>query len=342
MRLLGVNSYWFEELVSKFDMSISVITCLADSAFEDLVVESLISSELPDLSLEFRAISLANLMAHLENLPSDNRRRVLIHDLGTLDLANLTSQPALVVISLDDGGVESIRAEVARALRDFDVRERTVRRMRSDLVLVTGTSGSPGISTIALNLANELALEDEIHLIDSDPNRRDLAFLLGGKRDEKFARLKSKLSISQGELAPSARLQIADAGAAPEIRLALSDRRTTARCYSDLLETSGRIVFVLQPENNTMFELERFLAARESELFQAQLIFLINKVGQTRRQLSIQRRFTARIGTHQVSVAPLDLKALELAKSQYAPLADVAPRSKLRRSLQELARSLVE
>jgi len=340
--LLEADSFWFVELAPDFEMSIGVITCLTDSAFEDLVVESLISTELPDLTLEFRAISATNLRTHLANLPSDDCRRIVIHDLGELDLKGITLHPALVVISLASGNAEYIRGEVARALRDFDVTKRIEREIRSDLVLVTGTSGSPGISTIALNIANELALDNEIHLIDKDPNRKDLAFLLGGKRDEPSIRLNSRLSISQRDLATSARLQIADGGAAPEIRQALSDRRTIARSYSDILEMAGRVVFVVQPENNTMFELERFLAARESELFHARPIFLINKLDQTRRQLSIQRRLKARIGTYPVSVAPLDLKAIELAKSQYSPLADVAPRSKLRRSLQELARSLVE
>lgn len=323
-------------------MRIGVITCLTDSGFEDLVVESLISNDLADLVLEFRAISLANLQAHLANLPSDDRRRVVIHDLSDTDSIGLRPHPALVVISLYSGSAESIRAEVARALRDFDLSKRIERTKRKDLVLVTGTTGSPGISTIALNLANELSLEREVHLIDNDSKRKDLAFLLGGKRDEPTVRLNSRLSISQGELATTTRLQIADGGAAPEIRQALSDRRAMARSFSDLLEMAARVIFVVQPENNTMFELERFLAARESELFEAEPIFLINKLGPSRRQLSIKRRLQARIGTHSVLIAPLDLKALELAKSQYSPLGDVAPRSKLRRCLQELASSIVE
>jgi len=321
-------------------MSIGFITCLADSDFEDLVVESLTSSDLPDLILEFRAISSANLTLYLENLPIDDKRRIIIHDLRNLQLP--PTQSALSTISIDSGSPESIRAEVARALRDFDRSNKSDLGIRSDLVMVTGTSGSPGISTIALNLANELSLAHQIHLIDSDSYRKDLAFFLGGKRDEPSIRLHSRLSISQGEFSTSAHLQIADGGAAPELGQALSDRRVVARSYSDLLEMAARIIFVVQPESNTIYELERFLAARESDLFQARPIFLINKVGQTRRQLSIQRRLQARIGTYPVSLAPLDLKAIELAKSQYSPLADVAPRSKLRRAIADLARSLVE
>jgi hypothetical protein len=121
MQLLEADSFWFVELAPDFEMSIGVITCLTDSAFEDQVVESLISTELPDLTLEFRAISVSNLRAHLANLPSDDRRRIIIHDLGALDLEGITLHPALVVISLVSGGAEYIRGEVARALRDFDV-----------------------------------------------------------------------------------------------------------------------------------------------------------------------------------------------------------------------------
>lgn len=324
-------------------MGIGIITCLGDAQIEDSVISSLFSGELPELNLEHRALSFGSLHAFLVALPRDDQRRILIHDLDEVTLSAIRAISAgLVQLRLTEATPNGIRSEVSRSLRNFDsVIPQQRQQLRTDLVLVTGTSGAPGITTVALNLASELAFEREIQLVDLDSRRKDLAFLLGGKRAASTTRLDKKLSISSGELSEGA-LNLADGGVAPDLSLALSDRRSAARSFSDTLDCAATVIFVAQPENNLTFELERFLDAYSNHLFSARPLFLINKLGSSVRHRSILRRCQARIGSLEMHTAPWDQSALERSKTQYAPLAAVAPRSRLRKSLRDLALQLLQ
>ena len=91
-----------------------------------------------------------------------------------------------------------------------------------------------------------------------------------------------------------------------------------------------------------MFELESFLASLEAGRVSARPIFILNQMGSTRRERSIQKRFNARVGKYDSMVLPLDRDALDRAKSAYSALIDVAPRSKLRKSIGEVAGQLLE
>lgn len=324
-------------------MGIGIITCLGDAQIEDLVISSLFSGELPELNLENRALSIESLRSFLTELPHDDQRRILIHDFDESLLASIrVISPALVQLRLTEATPPEIRSEVSRALRNFDsATPRPRQKSRSNLILVTGTSGSPGITTVALNLASELAIEREIQLVDQDSRRKDLAFLLGGKRAADTTRLNSKLTISSCQISDEV-LNLADIGAAPDLSLALSDRRSTARSFCEALDSAATVIFVAQPENNLTFELERFLDAYANRLFSARPIFLINKLGTSVRHRSILRRCQARIGSLEMYTAPWDQSALERAKTQYSSLAAVAPRSRLRKSLREFALQLLQ
>lgn len=325
-------------------MNIGIISLLSDSHFEDKVIASLISPELPDLFLEFRAISQVQLMNFLDSRPPDGLRRIILHDEDYLDInTQVVRLQSLIALNLRTIKVTEIRDEVVRALRSFEATVVSKREVvkRENFVLVTGSSSAPGITTVAINLANELSNELPVRLLDCDPRRSDIAFLLGGKRDSASVRLSNQLSISRVEYQDSG-LNIADWGAAPDLNTAVSDRRFQSRGFSDALESASTVVFVAQPENNLMFELERFLEACRARIVTSKVIFLINRLGDSTRQRSIYRRCQARVGGGVILSSPLDISALERAKAQYAPLSEVAPRSKLRRSYRELATLLIE
>ena len=325
-------------------MQIRVIFFLRDAFFEDQVIQTLISPELPDLQLEYRAISRVTLLDYLSKQEPDNVRRILLHDAIDLDIEVQRQRlGSLISLYLDPGDLARVRTEVTRALRNFQPVEKVERTIikRKNLVAFTGTTGAPGITTSAINVAHELSLTQQARLIDRDPRRNDIAFLLGGKRNENEIRLTQSLTISQDAYLEGG-VNIADCGSAPDLNSAISDRRSQARIYSDLIDSATKIVFVLQPENNLLFELERFIEACRTKLVTAKPIFVVNQLSDSQRQRSIFRRCQARIGETSLIAAPLELSSLERAKAQYAPLADVAPRSKLRRSYRELASLLIE
>jgi Flp pilus assembly CpaE family ATPase len=136
--------------------------------------------------------------------------------------------------------------------------------------------------------------------------------------------------------------RIVDAGPMPKLESAFSDRRAPVRDYVDLLERAERIVYLMTPENNHMFELESFLSSFDAGRIRAKPLFLLNQFGGSRRERSIQKRFSARVGQHDSHTLPFDREALDRAKSAYSALQDVVPRSKLRRSLGEVANALLE
>ena len=331
-------------------MKIGIITWLESAEFEDLVLQALLTQGISRVELEYRALSIDSLVRFLADKPATDSRFILIHDgdeiTSTLE-RELRRFPGAIRMAIEpaigDVAVE-IERTVNRALREFEtipVPRKSVQRMKN-LVVVTGSTGAPGTTTITLNLGNELSRLKPVALIDLHPNRRDLAFLLGAKRSSKSVRLSDNLSIS-GELSEeSSALQLVDAGPIPNLESAFSDRRAPARNYVDLLERAETLIFLMTPDNNHMFELESILASLDAGRITARAIFILNQTGNTRRERSIQKRFSARVGRYEWQYLPFDRDSLDRAKSAYSALLDVAPRSKLRKSIGEVANRLFE
>ena len=325
-------------------MKIGVITFVSDAQYEDLIIESLINGDLGEYYLELRAITISEIENICKAFDSDEVPRILITD---LPLESQFFNKDLSILQIDlrrDLTRQEILAAVASSIRNQKASPQENLNLMpiKNFAVVTGTSGSPGISTLAINLAYELANEHQIRLVDADAKRSDLAFLMGGKRDVDVVNLSAKLSISERPSTDTAILNLIDCGSALDLSAALTDRRKSAREFCNYLEGAGRVLFVVQPENNLMYELERFLEAYQRGVFTAKPVFVVNKVGDSQRQRSIQKRAFARIGNLPVISLPLDQSTLERSKSQYSPIAEVAPRSKLRKSIRELAELLIE
>lgn len=331
-------------------MKIGIITWLENAEFEDVVLEALLTEGISKVELEYRALTQDSLLAFLERKPATDSRFILIHASDEIS-SNLERElrrfPNAIRMAIEPViGNASVEIEriVNRALREFDstpAPRRSIQRQKN-LIVVTGTTGAPGITTVTLNLGSELSQTKSVELIDLHPNRRDLAFLLGAKRSSESVRLSDRLSIAGGLSDESQGFQIVDAGPLPKLESAFSDRRAPVRDFVDLLERAEIIIFLMTPDNNHMFELESFLASLEAGRVSARPIFILNQMGSTRRERSIQKRFNARVGKYDSMVLPLDRDALDRAKSAYSALIDVAPRSKLRKSIGEVAGQLLE
>lgn len=331
-------------------MKIGIVTWLENAEFEDLVLGSLLTDGISKVELEYRALSIDSLFSFLDSKPSIDSRFILIHDSVEIPYgleSRLRSFPNAIRMAIEpEVGNMAVEIErlVNRALREFESTQspqRAIHRQKN-LIVVTGSTGSPGATTITLNLGTEIAKSSSVELIDHHPSRRDLAFLLGAKRSSESVRLSERLSIS-GELKDEDRtLQIVDAGPLPELSSAFSDRRAPVRDYMNLLERAEKIIFLMTPDNNHMFELESFLASLDAGRIKARTLFILNQVSASRRERSIQKRFSARVGKYESHSFPFDREALDRAKSAYSALLDVAPRSKLRRSIREVADRLLE
>ena len=336
-------------------MKIGIITWLESAEFEDIVLEALLTQGISRVELEYRALAIEPLIAFLESKEDTSSRFILIHDSDEIprdlerEIRRFPDAIRLKIEPVNGEAAVEIERTVNRALREFESEpiRKSVVQQEKNLVVVTGTTGAPGTTTIALNLGSEASLSQRVELVDLHPNRRDLAFLLGAKRSSESVRLSDRLYISgglgSGELASDkSKWRIIDAGPMPKLESAFSDRRAPVRDYVDLLERAEQIVYLMTPENNHMFELESFLSSFDAGRIRAKPIFLLNQFGGTRRERSIQKRFSARVGKHESHTLPFDREALDRAKSAYSALQDVAPRSKLRRTLGEVAKALLE
>jgi hypothetical protein len=331
-------------------LPIKVITYLQDAEFEDHVIDILRSSFGDELLIETRALTTSEVLNNLFRIVVNEQRWILIHDHQKLPVEisrESTRLSNLISISLTEFRLQNsseLQKFVARSLRTFDS-EKVIRKRaisRPELLVVTGTSGAPGITTVTLNLGYEISRTNNVNILDANYFRKDIAFLMGGKRGKNETKLDKRLTITTEleDLENIGVMTIADIGSVSNLGVAFSDRRAQSRTYIDLLESAGRILFLMQPENNHMFELEMFLEIIENQALSAKPYFLMNKLGNSRRERSIYKRFQARIGNHPSNFLPFDVDSLDRAKSGYCAIAEVAPRSRLRKSLLQLAHQI--
>ncbi|NDA82325.1 MAG: hypothetical protein EBY01_04625 [Actinobacteria bacterium] len=331
-------------------MSISVITYLQDAEFEDQVIEALISKGISEVRLEYRAIDVNGLVSFLDSLPRSDLRWILILDqtISSIEFKRAVGKhPNLITCNLDSDismARREIESVVNRSLREFDNHEEPRRTVKTQpkLIVVTGTTGAPGVTTLTMNLGFEISQSKKVSMIDAHPERRDLAFLLGAKRSSEKVKLSESLSISSEYVQESELTQLVDAGPIPDLTKAFSDRRAKIRNYVDLLESAERIIFLMTPDNNHMFEMENLLASLDAGRLNARGTFLLNQMGNSSRERSIKKRFQARVGNYSSYCLPFDRDALDRAKGRYCALMDIAPRSRLRRAISEVANSVVE
>jgi hypothetical protein len=229
------------------------------------------------------------------------------------------------------------------------VKSNPSRRSFGNAIGITGSWASPGISSIALNLAAELSLSRDVLLNDVNPYRRDLMHLLGMKRDQHRVKLNNHLSIL--DLHPNTSdealedrqniLSILDMGSAPEIEVSLSDRRAPGRSFAELLQSCKELVFVVGPENHALRQMEEFSLQLQSMIPNIRVTYVLNRLASSSRHQGIKRSFKRKLselGTdHSAFLIPADYSLLDKAQGRFASVLEVSPRSALRRAYQELA-----
>lgn len=331
-------------------MTIKLVTFVSNADFEDLLIETLISDPDLGIQLEFRALTKKSLIEYLESNHDLESRSVLIHDRTRIDSelnSLLYKFPNCTLLHLKESEVRDpldIKQQVSRVLRTLEVTPVKSRKFRSnsELIMITGTTGAPGVTTLAMNLGYEISQKKRTSIIDAHPFRKDVSFLLGGKRVADRVHLSNNLVISNEVEPAEGYINLVDAGPAPDFSSAFTDRRSVTRLYLDLLESASQVIYVMAPENNHMYELESFLGVIDSGRIDSKPRFLLNQMGNSSRERSIEKRFLARVGSRYAQSLPYDRDSLNRAKAGYSALIDVTPRSRLRGSIRTLASSLFE
>jgi len=329
--------------------TLSVITCMTDGQSEAAIISQL-GDAIPESKVIFRHCDPYFVKEFLANTPPLSGRIIIFHDhLGAApsEFAAVNTEHQLLLIDTNTLHLEKI-GEVARSISQV-VREsetnaptRLALRREPKLIMVTGSSGSPGITTIAANLAWQISLLDETYAIDQDPRRRDLLYLFHG-RGQTYLRLSAKLTL--GETLPekvSDEFLIVDAGCAPELRVAKTDRRSPGRTFIELLERAGVIIYVSQTERSQIKEFERFFGELEEIRYPGLVIPILNKFALTKDHRLTLKELKGKSGGREVKTLGRDQESLDRAKSESLLVLQSSPRSKVSRALIEVANNLFQ
>lgn len=324
------------------------MTAIADAESEDRVIATLVQD---DFTLMQRCHSVTQLKNYLSSR-ADDQRLIIVTDeefgLSARDYSVLASeQRALLQLGFGDFlESEVIKTRVNEALRrpEITIPPKRQRQRREDFLTFTGSSGSPGISTVALNVASELSEYRGVELVDADPLRRDLHQRLGFQSSENIqltANFKVR-SIESYDFTSSYStdmkvIKLFDLGAAPSLTELLTDRRKTAREFLEILEQSLHIVYVAQSESFSISELEKFRSLVDHSIPGTSVTYVLNKAGTSNRQRGVEKSFKARMSDNRTFCLPREYPALDRAQGQYSTLMEVAPRSGLRKAIKELS-----
>jgi hypothetical protein len=329
-------------------LSIQLVTALADAEIEDRLIATLVDD---DFLLKKRCYLVNDLVESVSLIAEDQRLLIVVDDeLGLTprerDLI-VTEQVSLLEIpSRLSLAPEEIKARAREALRNPDLAIPVKRKYqrRDNFIAFTGSSGSPGISTVGLNVASELSEKRALHLIDADPHRQDLLQRLGLQNSENL-QLTPYFSIKSIDTCSSLDSQdldnnliyLIDIGAAPYLPELFTDRRKTGKFYFEILQQCGNVVYIAQPENSSLTELERFKVLMRDNFPAISTTYVLNKAGGSNRQRAFHKSFKSRLGGDQGFYLPREYSVLDRAQSQYSTLMEVAPRSGLRKAIRELS-----
>jgi cellulose biosynthesis protein BcsQ len=105
----------------------------------------------------------------------------------------------------------------------------------------------------------------------------------------------------------------------------------------NLITQSHHLIYVMQPENRALIELDLFLKFAEQELAANQITFLLNKMGNSTRHKGILRSLKNRIADQALFIVPRDYALFDRAQARYATLAEVGARTSARRAIADLS-----
>ena len=337
---------------------IRIITFIKDGAYEDLIISAL-PVAIPNFTIALRTHRLESVQALIYQGSEIELRTVVFHDGDSAEsrtlhsITNSSNCRIIDISTLDFSSHASLHNEISAQVRTEEARIAPRATLGSDRgmvrnqIVVTGSSGSPGITTVAANLAWELSSRFNVHACDADSRRCDLASFFGGRVGDGEMVISQRLRItspnppsemSSAARLPSPYLSVVDAGSAIDLVAARTDRRSSARTYLELVSRSSIVLVVAQPESTQIFEVERLIEQLRDSHQNRSVIIVLNKYLPSKAHRMIYQRLSSWSQPNSIVITHRDFQALDRAKNQSAMLGQVVPRSKLRRDFAGLSR----
>ncbi len=321
---------------------LQVVTAIADSDCEDFVSQLLFSQ---GWSIICRAIDSKSLVDFLANR-GEMLRTVIIYrsDLPGFDreiFENLTTV-TVTTICVDEIPMNShllmthIRSQLRLPLLisatstaktsapsgfsdkplEFDRvnRERAPAKVNKQRVItLSGTSGAPGRSCIAFNIASQLSATASVELVDADFRAPALSYFLGrsGLANQTLKLRELTGGVEQEKFTPtkSVEFSIIDLGALPPLGDVVNDRRWPGKFINSVLEETTSLIYLCNSSGLSLIRLEAFMSQFPILLRKIPIIYLLNQAGNSRQDRAIGKAFQSLTKGEVNFVLPSDLRS---------------------------------
>lgn len=292
---------------------LEVVTAISDSDSEDFVSQLLFSQ---GWSIIYRAMDMDGLMEFLESRSGELRTVVIYKsDLPNFEgtLLDAVANSKVTNICIDEIEINShklmtyIRGQLrlpliatqspANSERNIEKKNHEVAIVRKPSVItITGTVGSPGRSSVALNIANYLAANSAVNLYDADLQAPALEYLKGrsekNSENLKLITLISRESLLQTKVGDSSGINIVDLGALPPLSQVVNDRRWQAGFINRTLEETTTLIYLCKSNGLSLIRLEQFMSQFPVLLRNLPIIYILNQSGGTREDRALANRFS--------------------------------------------------
>lgn len=337
-------------------MEIKLITALSSFEVEDAVIEILTQRE---FSLVKRVMTKKDLIATLILANEEDRFLVVCDEYSAISPRDRREFPGehIVVIELSAGSrpnpIEFMEMVYERLRAPEPESKKVTGKQFENWVGFTGSCGSPGISTIASNVAAEISLSSKTLLIDADFGRGDLCSRLGMKNNGRqlllnqnlhlleLSKDKSGMMIDDLTAQDLADVICIDIGEAPDLELTLTDRRAAGKSYFENLQRCKKIIYVTHPEPYALLEMERFANQMLIHNPNAEITYVLNRLSASSRHSALKRRFQQSVTRMEASgksfMIPFDHNLVDRTHARFATILEVAPRSSLRKGIRSLS-----
>ena len=295
---------------------LDVVTAIGDAEAEDYIAQLLFTQ---GWNIIYRAFDMNSLQEFLNNRAKE-LRTVLVYrrDLTDFDISIIDSfaSPSLTAISLDDIAMNShlIMQHIRTHLRlpliinkpQWSQEIQEPKKFKT--ILVTGTAGAPGRSTIAVNLA----LESNLPIVDLDFRSPAIKYLI--ERSDLNIPVLNLEEEKPREYRPS-ESAILDIGQLPPIGEMVNDRRWQAVLMNSAVEVATKLIYVCKANGLSLIRLTKFIEEFPILLRKIPIIYVFNLAGNSREERAMERGFSKIVAGESSIIIANDARIANPSKS---------------------------
>jgi hypothetical protein len=291
---------------------LQVITAISDADCEDFVSQLLFSQ---GWSIIFRAIDMSGLTEFLESRGGALRTIIIYKsDLPGFDVQGLqvylNSKVTQICIDSVEINSHKLMTHIRSQLRfplivsnenifpnytESSAPTENLKISKPCVITITGTAGAPGRSSVALNLANYLALDSKVCIYDADNRAPALEYLLGraakNNRNLELVNVASQAEMTKLKIADLSHISVVDIGSLPPISEVVNDRRWQAGFINRTLEETSTLIYICKSNGLSLIRLEQFMSQFPILLRKLPIIYILNQSGSSREDRALANRF---------------------------------------------------